>query len=185
MPSPKRISLALLCPLLLLGCQQLSLTDEPDGTGSTEQDATPTSIAGTGVGSRELPLTAADVRAMTTESGEPVWVIGYLVGTARQTMNNAVFSPETDNQSNILISSDSLCTDTARCIAVELASAKYKALLSLPTNVAHFHQCVLLRGIPSRYLNNRKGLRSISAGLWLDGFDIASVAPLEWGSIKI
>jgi hypothetical protein len=100
-------------------------------------------------------------------------------------MSNATFLSESQNQTNILLSSDSLCTDTARCIPVELSSDKWRKALSLPTNTLHFRKCLLVQGIPSRYLYNRKGLRNVSAGLWLDGFDIASVAPQDWNTIEI
>jgi len=169
----------LLC-LLLACCQKADTTVEPDDADRT--DDMEVAIAGTGEGTRTCPYTVTDIRSLPL-SGEEVWVIGYMVGTAPTSMNNASFSASATNQSNILLSSDSLCTDTARCIPVELSSSKWKKSLSLPMNVGHFRKCLLVKGIPSRYLYNRKGLRSISAGLWMDGFDISSVTPQEWGSI--
>ena len=173
----KRNSLTLLC-LLLACCQKVDLTADPEGTYA-DTSAQASAIVGTGEGTAERPYTVTDIRSLSLSGSEAVWVIGYMVGTARTAMSHAVFSDEADNQSNILLSHDSLCTDTARCIPVELSSDKWRKSLSLPANVAHFRKCLLVKGIPSSYLR-RKGLRSVSAGLWLDGFDISSVAPEEW-----
>lgn len=173
----------LLC-LLLSCCQKADLTVEPENTDAAEGEAKPVSIIGTGEGSRQCPYTVTDLLAAEDMSDEPVWVIGYMVGTAPRSMNNAVFTTEADNQSNILLSDDSLCTDTDRCIPVELSSAKSKTNFSLPTNTSHFRKCIVLEGTPSTYLY-RKGLRKVSAGLWMDGFDISTVAPQGWNYITI
>lgn len=179
MLSPKKNSVLLLC-LLLVCCQKVDTTVEPndtDPTGNPEE-----TVTGTGEGTRQRPYTVTDIRSLSLPDGDPVWVIGYMVGTAHASMNNAVFSINATNQSNILISFDSLCTDTARCIPVELASAKNRKDFSLPTNTALFRKCLILKGIPRRYLY-RKGLRNVSAGLWMDDFDLSSVVPQEWGKI--
>ena len=177
----KRNSLPLLC-LLLACCQKVDLPAGPEDSATADETELTARIIGTGEGSRVRPYTVTDIGTLELSGSEAVWVIGYMVGTARQTMNNAVFSADADNQSNILLSLDSLCTDADRCIPVELSSAKNKANFPLPANVQHFHQCLLIKGVPSTYLK-RKGLQKVSAGLWMDGFDISSVAPEEWGSI--
>lgn len=177
----KRNSLAILC-LLFICCQKADLDAEPAEVAETTVQSV--AIVGTGLGSMSCPYTVADVMDAALPTDEPVWVIGYVVGTARQSMGNAVFSPETENQSNILLSPDSLCESTDDCIPVELQSEKARSSFSIPTNRAHFRQPLLVKGRPSVYLN-RKGLRGVSTGLWLDGFDIASVAPLNWGTIQI
>ena len=178
MLSRRKNSLALLC-LLLAGCQKVDLTTEPDTNGTGEASAQTVTIVGTGEGTLERPFMVSDIRSASLSGDEAVWVIGYLVGSARRTMSAAEFNATATNQSNILLSSDSLCIDTARCIPVELTSDKWRKALSLPTNVEHFHKCLLVKGVPSTYLN-RKGLRSVSAGLWMDDFDISTVAPQEW-----
>lgn len=172
----------LLC-LLLACCQKLDPTVEPGDAGAADDAEQAVAVTGTGEGTRACPYTVTDVRALPLAGSDAVWVIGYMVGTAPTSMNNATFSASALNQSNILLSSDSLCTDTALCIPVELSSSKWKKSLSLPMNVHHFRKCLLVKGVPSRYLYNRKGLRNVSAGLWMDGFDIASVAPQGWGFI--
>lgn len=181
MLSRKRNSLTLLC-LLLLCCQKVDFDAEPAEEAETPEQYA--AIVGTGMGSSQFPYTVTDIRSKELPASEPVWVIGYMVGTARQTMNNAVFRPDADNQSNILLASDSLCTDTTGCIPVELSQAKWKRLLSVPMNTEHFGKCLLVKAIPSTYLK-RKGLQNVSAGLWMDGFDISTVAPTEWGLVGI
>ena len=177
----KRNSIALLC-LLIGSCQEVDLTEYSNDSVNSDPAETPietVTVIGTGEGTMERPFTVTDIRSMPISGSESVWVIGYMVGTARTAMSHAEFSADAENQSNILLSSDSLCTDTAHCIPIELSSSKWKKSLSLPTNVAHFHKCLLVKGNLSLYMH-RKGLRNVSAGLWLDGFDIASVAPQEW-----
>lgn len=171
----------LLC-LMLACCQKIDLTTTPDGTDNVNSSALATAIVGTGKGTTECPYTVTDIRSLSLPSNEAIWVIGYMVGTARTSMSHAVFSIDAENQSNILLSFDSLCTDTAHCIPIELTTDKWRERFSLPANVIHFRKCLLVKGIPSQYLH-RKGLRKVSAGLWLDGFDISSVEPTEWGTI--
>ena len=183
MPLRRRNSL-LLCCLLLACCQKTDLTVKPDGVGAAREATRAVRLVGTGEGTRDCPYTIADFCALELSADEPVWVVGYVVGTAPRSMGNAVFSADADNGSNILLSSDSLCTDIARCIPVELSTAGSKASFSLPANAGHFRKCLLIEGVPSTYLYT-KGLRRVSAGLWLDGFDISSVEPTVWGSIEI
>lgn len=182
LPKRNNLQLRLLFCLLLVCCQKIDLTVDPEGGGSSDDAEESVTITGTGEGSKECPYTVTDIRSMSLSGSEAVWVIGYMVGTAPRSMSNATFSADAENQSNILLSNDSLCTDTAHCIPIELSSEKWRKSFSLPQNVGHFHGCLLVNGIPSRYLN-RKGLRNVSAGLWYDDFDIASVAPMEWGTI--
>lgn len=170
--------------LLLACCQKADLTVDPEKRDPSEAQEQAANIMGTGEGTQDYPFTVTDIRSMSLSYSEAVWVVGYMVGTAQRSMNNAMFSADAANQSNILLSSDSLCNDTAHCIPIELSSDKWRKNLSLPTNAMHFRKCLLVKGIPSRYLY-RKGLRSVSAGLWLDGFDISSVAPQEWDFIDI
>ena len=183
MLSRKRNSLLLLC-LLIAACQKVDLTVEPEDTAVSGQSDEAVAIIGSGEGSRQRPYTVTDFLSLELSASDTVWVIGYMVGTARQTMNNAVFSIDATNQSNILLSNDSLCSDAALCMPVKLQSDKWKKDLSLPTNTSHFRKCLLVKGIPALYLK-RRGLEKVLAGLWMDGFDISSVAPSEWGTIEI
>jgi len=184
---PRRNSLPLVCLLLvclsLACCQKVDATEGLEPLDAESPQGVTTRIAGTGKGTLAYPYTVADLLASESSNEGAVWVIGYVVGTARLTMNNAVFDiSAADNQSNILLSNDSLCADASQCIPVELKAEKSKLSFSLPKNIACFRKCLLLKGIPSTYLN-RKGLRKVSEGLWLVGFDISTVGPTEWASI--
>jgi hypothetical protein len=180
----KRNSLLLPLCLSFACCQKVDLTVEPDNANAANNSEQVVTIVGTGKGTMEYPYTVTDFLSLDLSANDTVWVIGYMVGTARQTMNNAVFSSDATNQSNILLSADSLCTDAALCIPVKLATDKWKNELSLPSNTQHFRKCLLVRGIPALYLK-RKGLEKVLAGLWMDGFDISSVAPQNWEVISL
>ena len=179
----KRNSLALIC-LLLVCCQKIDLTTEPENAGVADDSEKPATIVGTGEGTAECPYTVTDIVTLSLSETEEVWVIGYMVGTAPRSLNNAVFTADAGNQSNILLSSDSLSSDIDNCIPVELHTAKLKDSFSVLTNNEHFRKCLVVKGIPKTYLY-KNGLRNVSAGHWLDGFDISSVAPTIWGSITL
>lgn len=185
-PSPRRsrLSCLLLCLVLLLpSCQKMTLDEEPEGeAGHLSQPP-----SGTGLGTEKCPFTVGDVLSGTaSHAGKPVWVAGYAVGAAYRTLAAADFSASTAYSSNILLSADSLCTDASRCIPVELSTAKWQNLLSLPANPSGYRQCVLVQGTPSTYYKT-SGLRKVCAGRWLYGFDLSSVShdPEEWDTDTI
>ncbi|MGN0233446.1 MAG: DUF6359 domain-containing protein [Bacteroidaceae bacterium] len=137
---------------------------------------------GTGQGTQEYPFTVRDVLdGMVAGVSGQVWVIGYAVGSAYRSLDNASFSLEDASSTSLLLSGDSLCSDVTCCVPVELSSSKWKSLLSLPSNPNGFRQCVLLMGVPATYYRT-SGLRSLSEGRWLYGFDISSISqdPQEW-----
>lgn len=180
-PSPRRSSLPLLllclCALLA-SCQKMTLDEEPGG-GAGEPARLP---VGTGLGTEDCPFTVGDVLAgVVSPQGRPVWVAGYAVGAAYRTLATCDFSPSPAYSSNILLSSDSLCTDASRCVPVELSTQKWKTLLSLPANPAGYRQCVMVQGTPATYYKT-SGLRKVCAGRWLYGFDLSGVSrdPQEW-----
>lgn len=182
-----RKSSLLLVGLLMVACQKVDLTEDPEDkpdAPTVNPEVLATSLLGTGEGTMSMPYTVSDIRSMSLDAAQPVWVIGYMVGTAPSKMSAASFAIDAANRSNMLLSGDSLCTDTARCIPVELKTDKLRKQLALPDNRTHFRQCVLLCGTPSVYLY-RKGLRSITAAQWLDGFDISTIAPEEWEVVPL
>lgn len=182
-----RKSSLLLVALLIAACQKVDLTADPEDkpdTPAANPEVQAASLLGTGEGTPSMPYTVNDVRSGVPSATGDVWVIGYMVGTAPRSMSAASFAAEATNRSNILLSGDALCTDTACCIPVELSSEKMRKLLALPDNRAHYRQCVLLCGTPSVYLY-RKGLRSITAAQWLDGFDISTIAPEDWEVVPL
>ncbi|MGN1255962.1 MAG: DUF6359 domain-containing protein [Bacteroidaceae bacterium] len=164
--------------LLSSSCQKQVLEDEDDGRES------PAHVfpRGTGEGTFEFPFTVKDVQEGTAAgaSGQ-VWVIGYVVGSAYRSLDNASFSLENASSSSLLLSSDSLCTDVTHCIPVELSSTKWQSQFALPSNPSGYHQCVMFMGTPALYYR-KNGLRSLSEGHWLYGFDISSISrePQEW-----
>ena len=169
---------------VLLYC---ALPDEPDTRPLLHEYAETKNLflpVVTGEGTMESPFTVTDVQTLQLAADEPVWVVGYMGGTAYRSMGNAEFNAEARNNSNILLAADSLCSDAEKCIPVELNSSKLKSAYSLPSNPQRLHHCLLLRGVPSTYLH-RKGLREVSAGLWMNGFDVAKVAPEPWGIISL
>ena len=156
----------------------MSLEEETGGSSGTSC-ATP---VGFGEGTAERPFTVADVQqGRAAASQAPVWVIGYAVGSAYRSLDNATFSPSAASSSSLLLSADSACTQVSRCIPVELGSVKWQRQFALSQYPAGFRQCVMLRGVPSKYYN-KNGLRSLSAGRWFLGLDLSCVSrdPQEW-----
>lgn len=178
-PRRNKLTASLLCLVLLLpSCQQMSLEEETGGSGGTSC-ATP---VGFGEGTAERPFTVADVqKGRAVASQAQVWVIGYAVGSAYRSLDNATFSPSAASSSSLLLSADSACTQVSRCIPVELGSVKWQRQFALSQQPAGFRQCVMLRGVPSKYYN-KNGLRSLSAGRWFLGLDLSCVSrdPQEW-----
>lgn len=164
--------------LLLASCQKTLLDDEPGSTG-TGSVALP---QGTGAGTEQCPYSVTDLLQgrVPTDNGA-VWVAGYAVGATYRTLSAADFSPTVPYAGNVLLSADSLCHDASLCIPVELASSKWQTLFGLPHNPQGYRQCLLVQGVPMTYYKHN-GLRRVSAGRWLYGFDLGSVSrnPEEW-----
>lgn len=181
MRSPRRskLTVSILCLVLLLpSCQQMSLEEETGGSSGTSC----ASPVGFGEGTAERPFTVGDVmKGKAAQSQSQVWVIGYAVGSAYRSLDKATFSPSSASSSSLLLSADSACTQVSRCIPVELGSAKWQNQFALSRQPAGFRQCVMLRGVPSKYYN-KNGLRSLSAGRWFLGLDLSCVSrdPQEW-----
>ena len=186
MLSPRRIESLFLMVCMALpfsSCQKQILEDEEDG-GETPAHVFP---RGTGEGTFEFPFTVRDVQEGNASNAlGAVWVIGYAVGSAYRSLDNASFTLENASHTSLLLSADSLCIDVSRCIPVELSTAKWQSLFSLPSNPSGLHQCVMLMGVPSLYYR-KNGLRSLSEGQWLYGFDISSISrePQEWDEVII
>ncbi|MCR4920842.1 MAG: DUF6359 domain-containing protein [Bacteroidaceae bacterium] len=169
---------------LTAGCEKYDFTE--DGTTRKEEEdfAPPTDA---GKGTAEAPYTVEDLlSADLTKSGGACWVIGYVVGATYRTMNNAEFAPDANYSANVLLAGDSLCTSSQRCIPVELSSTSLQKKFALPHNPQGFRQCAMFYGKPARYFNVN-GLRNISAGHWLWGFDIQQINPIpeEWNDTTI
>ena len=181
----RRLSYLLLLALALTaGCEKYDFTDE-GGSGKDSEELTPPTD--TGKGTAEAPYTVEDMMTLeAAQSGGACWVIGYVVGATYRTMNNAEFTSATDYSANILLAGDSLCTDSRSCLPVELSSTSLQKKFALPYMPQGFRQCVVFCGKPARYFNVN-GLRNISTGHWLWGFDIQQIHPTpeEWNDSTI
>ena len=169
---------------LTAGCEKYDFTEGEDSGKESEELAPPTD---TGKGTAEAPYTVEDMMSSElVQSGGACWVIGYVVGATYRTMNNAEFTSATDYSANVLLSGDSTCTNPQRCLPVELSSTSLQKKFALSYNPQGFRQCVMFYGKPARYFNVN-GLRNISTGHWLWGFDIQQINPTpeEWNDTTI
>ncbi|MCF0197517.1 MAG: hypothetical protein HUK03_09900, partial [Bacteroidaceae bacterium] len=146
---------------------------------TTEETQVVEKPVGVGQGTASHPWTVRHIINLPKDTSG--WVIGYVVGEAYRSMANADFSAKGEYGSNILLSYDSLCTTTSRCIAVELNTQKRKQACSLRFNKDLFRQCLMVHGKVQTYLD-KKGLRDCDASLSLKGFDISLIDPQpeEW-----
>ena len=168
-----------LCLLVLFAACQKVYFDR----GETDEDIPENLIfTGTGLGTPEAPFTVDDILNgnMMGEADE-CWVIGYVVGATYSAMKNALFKPKTFYDTNILLSTDSVCDDPSLCIPIELTTKAMKEDFSLAANPERFRKCLLIKGWPALYFKVN-GLRRVSAGYWLGDFDIKSILnePEEW-----
>lgn len=170
--------------LLLSACQKIDLAEggEENGSSLTVEQLP----IGVGEGSAKRPWTVSQVQLGEMADDAEGWVIGYAVGTTQQTMHNAEFSATTSIISNVLLSADSLCTNPALCLPVELKSDKIRLLCAIPNNRSFFRQCLIVHGRVNTYFRVR-GLRSADAAKWLDNFDIQSIdpKPQDWKDTTI
>lgn len=134
-----------------------------------------------GRGTQLRPLTVDEVMSgVLPESKSACWVMGYAVGTTRQSMKYASFDAFTDVARNVLLSSDSLCNDVETCIPIELTTKALQQQFSLNAHPEKHRQALVVRGQWGTYFN-RLGLRSVSVGYWLPGFDFSSLhATVSW-----
>ena len=164
--------------MLAAACEKYDFAD--DGEDPDEADvARPVA---TGEGTATSPYTVEDMLETDfAATGEPCWVIGYVVGATYRTISNAEFSALTQYTANLLLSGDSLCTDYRECLPVELSSTSLQKKFALPYNPQGFRQCAMFYGLPGRYFNVN-GLRNVSAGHWWYGFDLQLIhsTPEEW-----
>lgn len=165
--------------MLAVSCEKVDLSKDEAAASDIEWSGPPT---GTGEGTAQKPYTVKDIQTLSLAEAGQCWVIGYVVGATYRSLNEAMFTPTTSYTSNILLSGDSLCSDTRNCIPVELSSKKMQKSFALPQNPSGFRQCAVFHGTAARYFS-KNGLRDIDAGHWLYGFDIQTVCPTPqvWG----
>ncbi len=176
------LSLTLLC-----ACESYSLDDLDSASGTSSSGASSSSLEPTshGLGTQQSPLTPDDMlEGIAPESSTECWVMGYVVGSTYRSMSNAVFGTPTSYTSNILLACDSLCRDASQCIAAELTKTSAQNSFSLCLHPEGVRQFVVLRGTYGAYFS-RAGIRAVSEGYWLPGFDLAGIpsASQGWGDI--
>lgn len=175
MTSKKGITLFLLVVCILCGCEKIDI-DEPND--SPTDNVIPTSL---GLGTQNSPYTIEQVQKGEV-STDVSWFIGYVVGSTYSTMSNAIFEAETTYTSNILLSSDSLCQTTEKCVPVELGSSSVQKKLSLPYHSECFRQCVMVKGQFLRYFRTN-GVRNVVDGYFLPSLSLSTLknaTPAEW-----
>ncbi len=155
-------------------------------------DSTPSSHTsvvvpiGHGQGTQTHPLTPDELIAgQRPQVTDECWVMGYAVGSTYSSIKNALFEIPTYYESNILLASDSLCTDYDQCIAVGLTTNATKDQFSLMYNEDKFRQFVVICGTYGMYFS-KYGLVSVSDGYWIPGFDLSTIVipSEEWDSLQ-
>lgn len=158
----------------LSGCTKYAF-DEPEEEKRTGEIKVVHPIA-SGRGTQLRPLSVSQVLSgMEPERTSGAWVMGYAVGATRQSMSNATFDASTDIVRNVLLSDDSLCTNTDSCIAIEFTTTSFQKQFSLMEHPEKHRQALVVCGQWGIYFN-RRGLRSVSAGYWLPGFDFSTLS---------
>lgn len=167
---------------LLPSCEKVEL-DPDNPNGNVVEQVRPTSL---GLGTQLSPFTVSHILSEQADAGSIAWVCGYVVGSTYRTMNNAEFSASTTYSGNILLSDDSLCTDKAECIAIELSTSAMQKSLSLVDNPQYYRQCVLVEGKVGRYFS-QPGIRSAQTGYCLPGFDVSTIdtSPEGWDDKEV
>lgn len=162
---------------LFSACEMNDFSDE--GKGDEPVAVVP---AGHGKGTQERPYTPDELLAGGgLPYGEAVWVMGYAVGSTIESMENAWFDVPTEYEHNILLSNDSLCSDPADCIAVELSGSEMQLRYSLAFQPGSFQRFLVVRGTLGSYFK-QAGIRKADAAYWIDGFDLTRICPprQEW-----
>lgn len=169
--------------ILFSSCENVNLEETQKDNTASNQTTIITTPLRTGNGTMAAPYTVTDV----LQKGEAlynqeVWVIGYAVGTAYNGMNNAVFTPPFQHDSNILLANSINCTETAECVPVKLIKKKLKEGISLQNLPTMYQQCLMIQGTIGKYLNT-SGIIYITADTnyrWFEGFTIPTSTPSEW-----
>lgn len=159
-------------------------TDELDMTGERCDSGEPK-----GSGSFDDPYNVA--HAIQFNSGNDVWVEGYIVGTMESSGNANVptFNPPFTTMTNLIIADNPDDTDDSRILPVQLPSGRVREALNLPGNPDNKGKLVKIKGNLAAYFVPRPGLREAS-GYWLDGQGIGdggiwdNLTPITIGEVR-
>ncbi len=121
-----------------------------------------------GSGTFDDPFNVA--HAIAYNSGNGVWVEGYMVGVMETTgnTNQPSFSPPFTTQTNLLLADNPEETDDSRILPVQLPVGPIRNALNLAGNPQNKGKLVKIKGNLAAYFVPRPGLREAS-GYWLDG----------------
>lgn len=175
----------LLLPALCLvtACDVSDFSDEGEG----ESGLVAVVPTGHALGTQERPYAPDDLlRGGDLPYDEEVWVMGYVVGSTIENMENALFDVPTDYAHNILISNDPQCDNSAKCVAVELPTDEMQLRFSLAHRPDDLGNFIVIRGTLGVYYS-QVGLRQADAAYWIDGFDLIRIAPprQEWEILNV
>lgn len=163
----------------LTACEKVTLVEEEEEEKvkqSTLPGIEPIEPRSVGLGTQYAPFTVEQVLKAENLNSILSWFVGYVVGSTYSTMDNAIFEAETSYESNILLSSDSMCTDREKCIPVELKTATLQKQFSLHYNSSQFRQCIVLQGRANQYFRVN-GIRDVRQGYWLPHFSLKTINP--------
>jgi hypothetical protein len=139
----------------------------PDRTGETPPDVDPPVDPESGNGTQENPYTIAD--AIAHQGENEVWVVGYIVGSAKNGTINQFIPGVTEESvvSNIVLADNRNETNKENLVSVELKDGPRRVALNLEDNPANFNRRVAIRGDLAEYVKGY-GLRNIDDYEFID-----------------
>lgn len=117
--------------------------------------------------------------AIANNSGDGVWVTGYLVGVMETNSDpfTPSYGPPFFTNSNVLLADREDETNLSNCLIVQLPFGAIRNAVNLVTNPGNLGKEIMLHGNLERYFGV-PGLKDTD-GYWLDGAGIVPVDPIE------
>ena len=114
----------------------------------------PEPVVPTGAGTWDSPYSVSD--AIANQTGEEVWVHGYIVGSIPESesstvMKDMTFTAEGANHTNLCIADSPEETDYTKCVPVQLPSGDVRTNLNLKNNPEMLGKEVWLKGKTTKY----------------------------------
>jgi len=158
--------------------------DEVDMTGERCDTGEPS-----GSGTFGDPFNVA--YAIKNNSGNNVWVEGYIVGVMEPSgnTNRPRFEPPFSVQTNIILADRPDDTEDSHILPVQLPPGQVRNALNLVSNPANRGKMVKVKGNLEAYFVPRPGMRGTS-GYWLDGQGIGdggvwdNLTPMTIGEVR-
>lgn len=117
--------------------------------------------------------------AIANNSGNGVWVTGYLVGVMETNTDPfaASFAPPFYTNSNVLLADNPNETNLSNCLIVQLPAGAIRNAVNLVNNPGNLGKEIMLHGNLEKYFSV-PGLKETD-GYWLDGAGIIPVDPID------